>query len=101
MTKSRSDIAKEFLAGVFGFALMFAVFRGLLPPMATRAIFGGIGGAAVGLVPYSIQQRRTGATRLWPIGVCAASGMLLGLLLAVPVGILLSVYLWATTPPPR
>lgn len=101
MSKSRSDIVKEVLAGAFGFALMFAVFRGLLPLTATRAIFGGIAGALVGLVPYSIQQRRAGETRLWPIGLCAASGMLLGLLLAVPVGILLSVYFWATTPPPR
>jgi hypothetical protein len=100
MSQSPAEVARNALVGLLAFVLMFGVFSGLFPGQLSNAVLGGVAGMLAGVVPYVIAQRRTGRKHHWVLAACALSGIILGLLLAVPVAILLSAYFWMTTSRP-
>jgi len=88
VSKSTAEIAAQALAAFAG----VAVSRYLGLELTITLLAGAAGGALCGLLPYSVAKKRNnlqaGRISMW---VCTGSGLVLGILLALPVALLATV----------
>jgi hypothetical protein len=94
-TKQALGIFASVVAAVVG----YAVVRVLPFELTTRFLAGALAGCLVGLIPFFIAKRRGHQTLAkLALGICTVCGLILGLLLAVPAGIVFVVIAIARQP---
>ena len=87
------------LAGFAAAAVGFIAARALPPELAIRIIAGGVAGCVVGLIPFFLARKRSEMTLAKiALGVCIVSGLVLGLVLAVPICIVFVIVILTKKP---
>ncbi len=87
-------------AGILGAALANGLGAALGPDFVLRLFFGGLAGAACGLLPYFVGRSRDIAFARKAVWISVGCGIVLGLILAMPVAIVLAVMASRRAPRP-